>query len=71
MGHSDAPNELLPALSAEIERHITEYDVKEFLVGHYGSFDSLAAKALADAKKRHPKVDAYTAASLSSGRADS
>ena len=51
MGHSDAPIKLLPDLSAEIERHITEYGVTEFLVGSYGSFDSLAAKALEDAKK--------------------
>lgn len=56
MGHSDAPNELLPSLSAEIERHITELGVTEFLVGSYGRFDTLAAKALADAKKRHPQV---------------
>lgn len=56
MGHSDVPNELLDVLSAEVERHITEYGVTEFLVGHYGRFDSLAAKTLADAKKRHPEV---------------
>lgn len=56
MGHSDAPNELIALLSAEIERHITEYGVTEFLVGSHGRFDLLAAKALADAKKRHPQV---------------
>lgn len=56
MGHSDTPNELLPSLSAEIKRHITEYGVTEFLVGGHGRFDTLAAKALADAKKRHPQV---------------
>lgn len=33
MGHSDTPNEVLPYLSAEIERHITELGVTEFLVG--------------------------------------
>ena len=56
MGHDDAPDGLLSALSAEIERHIIDYGVTEFLVGKYGSFDSLAAKALADAKKRHRSV---------------
>ena len=56
MGHSDAPNDLLPVLSAEIERHIAEYGVTEFLVGRYGSFDSLATKVLVDAKKRHRSV---------------
>jgi len=56
MGHRDAPSDLLLVLSAEIERHITEYGVTEFLVGNHGLFDSFAAKALADAKKRHPEV---------------
>lgn len=56
MGHSDTPNEVLPYLSAEIERHITELGVTEFLVGSHGCFDALAAKALADAKKRHLQV---------------
>ena len=28
----------------------------EFFVGHYGRFDALAARAVKDAKKRHPEV---------------
>lgn len=56
MGHRDAPGDLLGALSAEIERHIIECGVTEFLVGDHGGFDRLAAKALAEAKKRHPQV---------------
>lgn len=56
MGHSDAPNTLTAPLAAELERHILEYGVTEFLVGSHGRFDALAAKALADAKKRHPQV---------------
>lgn len=30
--------------------------VKDFVVGHYGSFDELATKTVIDAKKRHPQV---------------
>lgn len=56
IGHRDTPESLLPALSAEVERHITEYGVTEFLVGHYGSFDRLAARAVREAKVRHPAV---------------
>lgn len=56
MGHNDTPNDLLGVLLDEIERHIAEFGVTEFLVGRYGSFDSLTAKAPADAKKRHPQV---------------
>ena len=28
----------------------------DFFVGHYGQFDALAARAVKDAKKRHPEV---------------
>lgn len=56
IGHREAPDSLLPELSAEIERHITEYGVTEFVVGGYGRFDALAANCVIDAKKRHPKV---------------
>lgn len=56
IGHREAPDSLLPGLSAEVERHITEYGVSEFVVGRYGRFDALAAKCVKDAKKRHPEV---------------
>ena len=56
IGHRDAPNTLFPALAEAVERHITEYGVTEFVVGHYGFFDHLAAQAVIDAKKRHPSV---------------
>ena len=55
IGHREAPDSLLPQLSAEIERHITEYGVTEFVVGKYGHFDTLAAKCVKAAKKRHPE----------------
>ena len=56
IGHREAPDSLLPQLSAEIERHITEYGVTEFVVGRYGRFAALAAKCIKAAKKRHPEV---------------
>ena len=56
IGHRDTPDTVLPALAAEVERHIMEYGVVDFVVGHYGRFDALAAKAVMDAKKRHPAV---------------
>lgn len=33
IGHREAPGKLYPFLSEAIERHITEYGVKEFIVG--------------------------------------
>lgn len=56
IGHREAPDSLLSPLSAEIERHITEYGVTEFVVGRYGRFDALAAKCVKAAKKLHPEV---------------
>lgn len=43
-------------LDEAIERHIVEYGVDEFVVGHYGSFDLEAIGALRRAKRRHPEI---------------
>ncbi|MBM6887468.1 hypothetical protein [Pseudoflavonifractor phocaeensis] len=56
IGHREAGDELLPALTAAVERHITEYGVTSFMVGRYGNFDKMAARVVIDAKKRHPEV---------------
>ena len=56
IGHREAGEGLLPALTAAVERHITEYGVTSFIVGRYGNFDKLAARVVIDAKKRHPEV---------------
>ena len=57
IGHRDAPDTIYPVLLAEVERHITELEVGEFIVGHYGRFDSLAARAVKEAKAWHPEVE--------------
>ena len=56
IGHRDAPEAIYPQLQAEVERHIAELGVTEFIVGHYGGFDRLAAKAVIAAKQRHPNI---------------
>ena len=56
IGHREAGEELFYALTSAVERHIAEYGVGEFVVGHYGGFDRLAARAVRAAKKRHPSV---------------
>ncbi len=56
IGHREAPDSLFPILSAEVERHITEYGVTDFVMGRYGRFDSMAAHAVMVAKKRRPEV---------------
>ena len=57
IGHRDVPDIIYPALLAEVERHITELGVGEFIVGHYDGFDSLAARAVKEAKAWHPEVE--------------
>ena len=56
IGHHDAPETILPLIYEAVERHISKYGVREFVVGHYGRFDSLAAHAVREAKKHYPKV---------------
>lgn len=56
IGHRESPIEILPMLINSVEQHITNYSVMEFIVGNYGAFDRLAAKAVVFAKKRHPEI---------------
>ncbi len=56
LGHRDAPDELRPLLAVAVERRITQYGVTEFIVGHYGRFDAMAASAVRAAKQRHPEI---------------
>ncbi len=56
IGHREAPDALLPILDAEVERHIVDYGVTDFVVGRYGHFDGMAARSVKAAKKRHPEV---------------
>lgn len=56
IGHREASAEILPVLTAVVERHIAEYGVTEFVVGNYGGFDHMAAKTVIAAKKQHPQI---------------
>lgn len=56
IGHRDADEEIYPELLASVKQHIVEFGVTDFIVGHYGSFDRLAARAVKEAKKAYPEV---------------
>lgn len=56
IGHRGASSDIFPALSEAIELHILEFGVTEFIVGNYGGFDHMAAKAVIAAKERHPNI---------------
>ena len=56
IGHREASEEIYPVLYAAVEQHILDYGVTEFIVGHYGGFDHLAASAVKEAKRFYPEV---------------
>ena len=56
IGHRETSLEVFPALAEAVEQHIVEYGATAFIVGNYGGFDRLAAKAVIAAKEQHPKI---------------
>lgn len=56
IGHRDSPSSVYPALLKAVEQHVSTCCVTEFLVGHYGAFDSMAARAVIEIKTRHPHI---------------
>lgn len=59
IGHRTAPSNIKESLTEAIEKHIIEYGVTTFTVGHYGGFDSMVIGALREAKKRHANIKLY------------
>ena len=59
IGHREASSELLPVLRQTIEKHICEYGVTEFIVGGYGAFDHLAARAVILLRQQYPQITLY------------
>ncbi len=59
IGHSKIYGDISEALTAAVERHITEHGVTNFLVGNYGAFDRMAAATVKKAKAQHPGICLY------------
>lgn len=55
-GHKNTSDEIFPLLVEAVERHIVEYGVTDFYVGHYGHFDYMAGQAVIQAKEKYPHV---------------
>lgn len=51
IGSRHAPSRTQPQLAEAVDKHIIEYGVTSFTVGHYGSFDSLATWSVARSKE--------------------
>ncbi len=56
IGHREASEEIYPALCSAVREHIVRWGVTEYIIGHYGGFDRLAAKAIKTAKQCHPEL---------------
>lgn len=56
IGHREASDAIYPALLAAVRQHIVAFHVSEFVVGHYGHFDRLAARAVIEIKREFPEV---------------
>ena len=56
IGHREASEEIFPELAETVERHIVDYGVTEFIVGNYGGFDRMAARAVISAKALYPGI---------------
>ena len=56
IGHREASLDILPALTEAVVRHISEYGVREFIVGNYGGFDHIAAKVVIAAKEKYSDI---------------
>ena len=56
IGHREASEEIFPELAEAVERHIVDYGVTEFIVGNYGGFDRMAARAVISAKALYPGI---------------
>lgn len=56
IGHRDAQESVFPGLAHAVEQHIVDNGVSTFIVGRYGRFDGMAARAVKEAKKRHAEV---------------
>ena len=59
IGNRHTPQSIKEQLANVIEKHITEYGVTIFTVGHYGNFDSLVIGVLQEIKKRYPNIQLY------------
>lgn len=55
-GHRDTPEAIYPLLFKAVCTLMEQHKVIDFLVGHRGNFDQLAARAVKEAKKRYPQA---------------
>lgn len=57
MGHAHAEDRLLPQILDMAQYLVAHEGVTQFLVGHYGAFDRLAAQAVRQLKRTYSNVE--------------
>lgn len=56
IGHRDAPFCIKQKLKETIEDAITKQEINDFIVGHYGNFDRMAAASVIKLKEKYPTI---------------
>ena len=59
IGSRHSSSNIRGLLIEAIEKHIIEYGVTTFIVGHYGNFDSMVTAILKKTKKKYPNIELY------------
>ena len=54
--HREISEEIFSSLTEAVEHHIVHCGVAEFIVGNYGGFDRMAARAVISAKALYPGI---------------
>ena len=55
-GHATTPYDAIALIEAAAERQYQEHNIKTFIVGNRGNFDSLAATAIKNLKKKYGDI---------------
>ena len=55
-GHRNTPDTVLEPIVRAVEKHYSEYGIREFVVGNRGNFDLLAAQAVRTVQETHPDI---------------
>lgn len=58
-GHRDSPYDIQSDIEAAVERQYLTYGIRQYYVGGYGAFDSMAASAVKRVKKRYSDISLY------------
>ena len=59
IGHRDTPESIYPLLLNTVDFAATVLGIKEFIVGHYGLFDHMAAKAVLTLRRSDPELSLF------------